>query len=89
MLKQIGETFSKSVGNLSKNLSSLLEIGTATSDPKSFIIKKGFEERLVNEIWNMLKNSEFKRYQSAIGPKVSRMNFDNDRRFPIVNDYKI
>ena len=37
----------------------------------------------------MLKNSEFKRYQSAIGPKVSRMNFDNDRRFPIVNDYKI
>ena len=43
MLKQIGETFSKSVGNLSKNLSSLLEIGTATSDPKSFIIKKGFE----------------------------------------------
>ena len=56
---------------------------------KDVIIKKGFEERLVNEIWNMLKNSEFKRYQSAIGPKVSRMNFDNDRRFPIVNDYKI
>ena len=56
---------------------------------KDVIIKKGFEERLVNEIWNMLKNSEFKRYQSAIGPKVSRMNFDNDRRFPIINDYKI
>ncbi len=57
--------------------------------PKNVIIKKGFEERLVNEIWNMLKKSEFKRYQSAIGPKVSRMSFDNDRRFPIVNDYKI
>ena len=43
MLKEIGETFSKAVGNVSKNLSDLFDIGTATSDPKSFIIKKGFE----------------------------------------------
>ena len=43
MLKQIGETFSKAAGNLSKNLSGLLDIGTAAKDPKSFMIKKGFE----------------------------------------------
>ena len=43
MLKQIGETFSKAAGNLSKNLSSLLDISTAAQDPKSFILKKGFE----------------------------------------------
>ena len=43
MLKQIGETFSKAIGNVSKNLGSLLEIGGAAKDPKSFMIKKGFE----------------------------------------------
>ena len=43
MLKQIGETFSKAAGNLSKNLSCLLDISTAAQDPKSFILKKGFE----------------------------------------------
>ena len=43
MLKQIGETFSKAAGNLSRNLGSLLDIGGAAKDPKSFFIKKGFE----------------------------------------------
>ena len=43
MLKQIGETFSKAAGNLSKNLSGLLDIGTAAQDPKSFMVKKGLE----------------------------------------------
>ena len=51
------------------------------------IIKKGFKEKLVLEIWKMVKNSEFKRFQSSIGPKVSYMSFDNDRRFPIVNKF--
>lgn len=43
MLKAIGETFSKAIGNVSKNLSGLLEMGGAIKDPKSFMIKKGFE----------------------------------------------
>ena len=43
MLKEIGETFSKAIGNVSKNLGSLLEIGGAAKDPKSFFIKKGAE----------------------------------------------
>ena len=43
MLKEIGDLFSKAAGNVSKNLSSLLDISTAAQDPKSFILKKGFE----------------------------------------------
>ena len=39
----IKETFSKSIGKLSKNLGSLFEFGTAAKDPKSFFIKKGAE----------------------------------------------
>ena len=53
------------------------------------IKKYGFNEKLIKKIWNMLKNAEFKRYQSAIGPKISSMSFDKDRRFPITNKFKI
>ena len=49
--------------------------------------KKGFNKGLVIKIWKMLKNSEFKRFQSIIGPKVSPMSFDSERRFPIVNKF--
>ena len=51
--------------------------------------KYGFNEKLIKRVWNMLKNAEFKRYQSAIGPKISSMSFDKDRRFPITNKFKI
>ena len=55
----------------------------------SEIIKKGFEKKLIIKIWKMIMRSEYKRFQSVIGPKVSKMNFDSDRRFPIVNRFKI
>ena len=51
------------------------------------IINKGFKERIVRKIWKMVKSSEFKRYQSALGPKVSEMSLDRDRRFPITNKF--
>ena len=60
---------------------------------KNYNIKKikkvGFNEVMIKKIWKMIKNSEFKRYQSAIGPKVSSMSFDKDRRFPITNKFSI
>ena len=43
MAFNIKDTFSKSIGKLGKNLSSLLDISTAAQDPKSFMVKKGFE----------------------------------------------
>ncbi len=54
-----------------------------------FIIKKGFPKNDVMKIWKMIKNSEFKRYQSAIGPKVSKMSLSQDRRFPITNKFDL
>ena len=54
-----------------------------------FIIKKGFLKDDVMRIWKMIKNSEFKRYQSAIGPKVSKMSLSLDRRFPITNKFDL
>ena len=60
---------------------------------RNYNIKKikrfGYSEAMIKRIWKMVKNSEFKRYQSAIGPKVSSMSFDKDRRFPITNKFSI
>ena len=53
------------------------------------IVRKGYDKEIVRRIWNMVKLSEFKRYQSAIGPKISGMSLDKDRRFPIVNFFSI
>ena len=53
------------------------------------LINKGFKKALVVKVWKMIKNSEFKRYQSAIGPKLTKMSLANDRRFPITNKFEI
>lgn len=70
---------------LDKILYLLIEKNLGLDDLK----KKGFDKDLVIKIWKMLKNSEFKRYQSVVGPKVSTMSFDNERRFPIVNKFML
>ncbi len=41
--------------------------------------------KLSARIVKLVKNSEFKRKQSAPGVKLSRMSFDKDRRFPITS----
>ena len=43
---------------------------------------------MVKKIVSLLYNSEYKRKQSVIGPKISSMSFDKDRRYPITNKFK-
>lgn len=50
-------------------------------------LSKQFEPKLVEQIIRLVKNSEFKRRQSAPGVKISTKSFDKDRRFPITNHY--
>ena len=54
----------------------------------NLLLKKDFKDDVM-KIWKMIKNSEFKRYQSAIGPKVSKMSLSQDRRFPITNKFDL
>ncbi len=49
------------------------------------IIKLGFENSLVKKVAKLFYASEYKRQQSCIGPKISEMSFDKDRRYPITN----
>ncbi len=50
-------------------------------------LSKKFEPFIVDKVLKLVKNSEFKRRQSAPGIKISTKNFEKDRRFPITNHY--
>ena len=51
------------------------------------IINKGFDVKIVQKIAKLLKNSEYKRRQAVIGPKISDRSFDKDWRYPIINGF--
>lgn len=48
---------------------------------------KGYDPQLVLKIYKKIKGSEFKRFQSAPGTKVSAVAFGRDWRFPISNGW--
>ena len=50
-------------------------------------ISKNFDENLVKKVAKLFYNSEYKRKQSVIGPKISDMSFDRERRYPITNKF--
>jgi len=47
------------------------------------LVDAGFDADVVRDIVKLIDRSEWKRRQSAIGPKVSGMAFGRDRRLPI------
>lgn len=49
---------------------------------------QGHDAATVARVMKLVKFSEFKRWQSAPGPKISRRAFARERRYPIVNGYK-
>ena len=53
------------------------------------IIAAGFDAEQVNHVLRLVDISEHKRRQSAVGPRISRRGFGKDRRYPIVNGWKI
>lgn len=52
------------------------------------LVAEGFEEETVRRINALLNRAEYKRRQSAPGPKITTRAFGRDRRYPIVNGYK-
>ena len=52
------------------------------------IIAKNFDKNMVKKVTKLFYNSEFKRQQAVIGPKISKMSFDRDRRYQIGNKFK-
>ena len=55
--------------------------------PKA-IAKQGFVSLVVKKVVELIHGNEFKRRQSAPGPKITTKAFSVDRRYPITNRYK-
>lgn len=49
------------------------------------IIAMGYDEATVRRVLNLIDLNEYKRRQSAVGPKVTSRNFGKDRRYPITS----
>ncbi|BBB22731.1 NAD+ synthase (glutamine-hydrolysing) [Abyssogena phaseoliformis symbiont OG214] len=53
-----------------------------------YIIKQGFNEQTVKCTAQMVLNNEYKRRQSAPGPKISQNAFGKERRYPMTSKFK-
>lgn len=51
------------------------------------IVAAGFDDDTVDRVLKLVRISEWKRHQSAPGPKVSQRAFGRERRYPITNGY--
>ena len=52
------------------------------------IAKEGFDVKDVKKISMLLSKSEYKRFQSAPGPKVTEKAFGRDRRYPLTSGFR-
>ena len=57
-------------------------------ESRDTIIAAGFDAATVDKVLRLVRISEWKRHQSAPGPKVSRRAFGRERRYPISNGYR-
>ena len=51
------------------------------------IIASGLEPSLVHQVARLFHCSEYKRWQSCVGPKISTMSFDKERRYPLTHHF--
>ncbi len=52
------------------------------------LVAQGFDRAMVKKVEHLLYLSEYKRFQSAPGPRLSTRAFWLDRRYPIVNRWR-
>ncbi|MET4806621.1 NAD+ synthase [Limibacillus sp. MBR-115] len=65
-------------------LAGLIESEAGVGD----LVAKGHDRAVVNRVWRMLENAEYKRRQAPPGVKITPKSFGRDRRYPITNAYK-
>jgi NAD+ synthase (glutamine-hydrolysing) len=68
-------------------LDQILELHIEQRLSASEITAKGFAGALVDSVLTLVKNSEWKRRQGAIGPRITKLAFGRERRMPISNGW--
>jgi NAD+ synthase (glutamine-hydrolysing) len=64
-------------------LDRILELHIEQRMSKSEIIAQGLDSKTVEEVIHLVSASEWKRRQSAIGPRITKLAFGRERRIPI------
>ncbi len=64
-------------------LDRLLELHVEQKLSASEIVSRGFDSQLVESVLKLVRNSEWKRRQGAIGPRITKLAFGRERRMPI------
>ena len=64
-------------------------LALAIEDMKSEeeIIALGYDQKIVIKVLSLLRNSEYKRFQSPPGPKLGKKAFGRDRMYPLTNKF--
>jgi NAD+ synthase (glutamine-hydrolysing) len=68
-------------------LDQILELHIEQKLSATEITAKGFDSALVDSVLKLVKNSEWKRRQGAIGPRITKLAFGRERRMPISNGW--
>jgi NAD+ synthetase len=72
-----------------ETLDAILDLYVVKNLGREEIVKKGFDEAVVNDVLNKINFSEYKRRQAAPGLKVSPRAFGMGRRVPIAQRFRI
>jgi NAD+ synthase (glutamine-hydrolysing) len=68
---------------LDKILAAYLNQGQSAAD----IIAAGSDPAIVKKVVNLIRQSEYKRRQAAIGPRINSTSFGKDWRYPVTNGF--
>ena len=68
-------------------LDRVIELHVEQKLSASEIVAQGFEQDLVHSVLGLVRNSEWKRRQGAIGPRITKLAFGRERRMPITNKF--
>lgn len=69
-------------------LDKILELYINQEKGLQAIIELGFDEETVKKVVKLIHQSEYKRRQSPIGPRIHHKAFGRDRRYPVMSGFK-
>ncbi len=70
------------------DLDAILEMFVEQKHSVEYIVDQGFDTDTVTKVSSMVLNNEYKRRQSAPGPKISKNAFGKERRYPMTSKFK-
>ena len=69
-------------------LDAMLERFVDAEESQAEIVAAGFDEATVRRVARLVRASEYKRRQSAPGPKITKRAFGRERRYPISSGWR-